>query len=469
MNLSQVLLILYPRRWIILITLLCTVVTTLAVSLLLPKSYKAATVLVLNYKGVDSVTGTTIPAQLMPGYMATQVDILNSKSVALKVVDELKLANNETVRADFAKSSSSEGDIRDWLAGLLLKNLEAVPSRESSVLTISFTGADPRFAAAVANAFARAYQQTAIQLKVEPIKRASSYFNDQVKVLRENLEAAQNNLSRYQQEKGIVSVDNRLDVETSRLNDLSTQLVVVQGQRMEASSRQRQTQAGAGSESPDVMASPLIQNLKSSISQAEASLSEISQRLGENHPHYQGGKAELDKLKAQLEMHVSSAGSAVTGNARILERRESEVRAALQAQKEKVLQLNIARDELAVLTREADSAQRAYDASMQRFNQTSLEGQANQTDVAVLTEAVPPGKPSSPNVVLNAVTALFLGSLLGLMFGVLAEFMDRRLRSTENFVEALEAPVLATMSWSPPKKKGFAARILPFGTRLQAN
>jgi succinoglycan biosynthesis transport protein ExoP len=469
MNPSQVLLVLRPRRWIILITLLCTVVTTLVVSLLLPKSYKATTTLVLNYKGVDSVTGTTIPAQLMPGYMATQVDILNSKSVALKVVDELKLANNETVKADFAKSNNGEGDIRDWLAGLLLKNLEAVPSRESSVLTISFTGADPRFAAAIANAFARAYQRTAIQLKVEPLKRASSYFNEQVKVLRDHLETAQNNLSRYQQEKGIVSIDNRLDVETSRLNDLSTQLVVVQGQRMDASSRQRQTQVGAGGDSPDVMSSPLIQNLKSSISQAEASLSEISQRLGENHPQYQGGKAELDKLKTQLKLHVNSATSALYGNAHILTRRENEVRVALQAQKEKVLQLNVARDELALLTREVDSAQRAYDASMQRFNQTSLEGQANQTDVAVLTEAAPPAKASSPNVMMNTVTSVFLGLLLGLMFGLLAEFMDRRLRCADNFVEALDAPVLATLSWSPPKRKGLAGRLLSLGTRLQAN
>lgn len=469
MNLSQILLILSARRWIILITLVCTVVTTAGVSLLLPKSYKATTTLVLNYKGVDSVTGATMPAQLMPGYMATQVDILTSKNVAMKVVDDLRLADNEAVKADFAESMKGEGSIRDWLAGLLLKKLEAVPSRESSVLDISFTGADPRFAAAVANAFARAYQQTAIQLKVEPLKKASSYFNDQVKVLRENLEAAQNNLSRYQQEQGIVSVDNRLDVESARLNDLSTQLVVVQGQLMEASSRQRQTQGSEASESPDVMANPLIQNLKSSIAQAEAKLSEVSERLGENHPMYQGAKAELGKLKAQLDTHVHAASNAVAGTARILQRRESEVRAALQTQKDKVLELNRARDELAVLTREVESAQRAYDATMQRFNQTSLEGQANQTDVAVLNEAVPPTEPAGPKVVINTIAALFLGSLLGVMFSVLAELLDRRLRSTDDFVEALEVPVLATMSWSAPKKKGFASRILPFGPRLRTN
>ena len=88
MNFSQFILILRARYKIILSILTITVLTTLVVSLLLPKTYKATTALLLNYKGTDPVTGVTLPAQLMPGYMATQVDIINSPSTALKVVDQ---------------------------------------------------------------------------------------------------------------------------------------------------------------------------------------------------------------------------------------------------------------------------------------------------------------------------------------------------------------------------------------------
>lgn len=467
MNLSQVLSIFVQRRWIIGVTLVCTVAATLGLSLLLPKSYKATAVLVLNYKGVDSVSGMIMPSQLMPGYIATQVDILNSKSVALKVVDNLHLADNPEVKKNFQDAMNGEGSIREWLADLLRKKLEAVPSRESSVLEVSFTGADPGFAAAVANAFAHEYQQTAIQLSVEPMKKASVYFNNQIKGLRDNLEKAQGRLSSYQQDKGIVSLDNRLDVETARLNDLSTQLVAVQGQLMESSSRQRQAQGSDGADSPDVMANPLTQSLKTSIVQAEARLSDLSQRLGVNHPQYQSAKAELDKLKTQLASQVRAASSAVAGTTRILQRRESELRGALQAQKDKVLELNRARDQLTVLTREIDSAQRAYDLSTQRFNQTSLEGKADQTDVSILAEAVPPAKPTGPKVVLNTLASLFLGTLLGMMFSILAEALDRRLRTEEDFVEALDVPVLATITWSAPKRTpGLVRRFLPFGDRL---
>lgn len=97
MNFNLFLRILYARRKIIAMTLIITVLTTLVVSLLLPKTYKATTTLVLNYKGADPITGMPLPAQLLPGYMATQVDIINSRNVGLKVVDELKLAEGAAV------------------------------------------------------------------------------------------------------------------------------------------------------------------------------------------------------------------------------------------------------------------------------------------------------------------------------------------------------------------------------------
>src|SRR5690606_30750519 len=102
--------------------------------------------------------------------------IITSKNVALRVVDSLRLASSPAVQAQWREASEGKGTVRDWLADLLLKKLEIMPSRESSVVEISFKGADPAFAAAVANAFADEYQKISVQLKTEPAKKASSYF-----------------------------------------------------------------------------------------------------------------------------------------------------------------------------------------------------------------------------------------------------------------------------------------------------
>jgi succinoglycan biosynthesis transport protein ExoP len=446
MNLSQFLLILRAHYKIILLTLIVTVAATFTVTLLKPKTYKATTSLVLNYKGVDPVTGLASPSQ--PGYMSTQVDIVNSMSVALKVVDALKLAEGEQVKRSFLNSTGGEGNIRDWVASALLAKLDVLPSHESSVLNITFTSLDRQLAANVANAFGSAYQQVSVQLKVDPSKKTSVYFNDQVKLLRDNFETAQKKLSKYQQDNGIVNTDKSLDVETVRLNELSSQLVGAQGQAMEAASRQRQAQGSQAGESPDVANNPLIQNLKMGLGNAESKFSLIEQRLDKNHPQYQGAKAEVDKLREELNAQIKVASNAIGSNAVILQQRGAEIRAALGAQKLKVLQLNRTRDELSVLSREMDSAQRAYETISQKLTLTNLEGKSNQSDIAVLTPALAPLKPFGPNLLLNTLVALVVGSLLGIGGAVILELFDRRVRSAADLAEAIGLPVLGVIKKS---------------------
>jgi len=460
MNFSQFLIILKARVKIILITFGLIVLTTLVVNLLTAKVYKATTSIVLNYKGVDPVTGLTLPAQLMPGYMATQIDIITSPTVAIKVVDQLKFAENEQAQAQFNKATKGKGDIREWFGNLLLNNLEAKPSRESSVIEISFTGTDPDFAAGVANAFADAYQKTNIQLKVEPAQKAAEFLGEQTKTLRTNLEAAQSKLSKYQQEKGLTSVMGNLDVESARLNDLSSQLVSAQSQSFDSTSRQQRT-TGNGDESPDVAANPVVQNLKIEITRAESKFSELSQRLSDGHPQYQAAKAELDKLKSQLLEETRRATTTIGGTAHIHQQRESDIRAALAAQKARVLELNLTRDELSVLQRDVENAQRAMDTASQRFTQTTLEGSANQADIAVLTPASAPRKAAGPRVLFNLILSIFLGAILGVGVGLLTEMMDRRVRSREDLSEDLQLPVFAVIRSNSSKgnvsKYGFKA------------
>ena len=228
MNLSQFVLILQAHLRVILLILSITVLVALGISLTQSKQYKATSSVVLNYKASDPVTGLVVAPQALPGFMPTQVAIINSPSVALAVVDNLKLAQQPAVKAAFDAQNHGDMDIRNWLAGVLLAKLDAVASKESSVIDITFRADDPQFAALVANAFAAAYQQVSMQLKLDPTRKASSYFNDQTKLLRDAYEQAQAKLSKYQEEHGITNLDTRTDVENNRLNDLSTQLVMAQ-------------------------------------------------------------------------------------------------------------------------------------------------------------------------------------------------------------------------------------------------
>lgn len=457
MTFTQFLLILKARFWIVVISFLLVVIATAVYNFNSPKSYTATTSLVLNYKGMDPVTGAVLPAQLMPGYMATQIDIINSRNVAIKVVEQLKFAESQAAQVQFNKATQGRGDIVTWFADQLLIGLEVKPSRESSVLEISFKGADPVFAAEVVNGFANAYIQTNLQLKVEPSQKAASFLGEQTKALRENLEIAQAKISKYQQAKGLTNIMGSLDVESARLNELSSQLVMAQTQAYEANSRQRNA-GGSASASPDVTANMVVQNMKVEIARSESKLSELSQRVGVNHPQYLATKEELDKLKTMLKQESQNVSSSVAGTANIYQYREAELKAALAAQKARVLELNLSRDELAVLQRDVENAQRALDTASQRYTQATLEGKANQSDVAVLNPATPPQSPSSPLIMRNILLAIVLGTVLGVCLAMLAEIANRRVRSRDDLSNLLEVPVFTISGDSvQSKQKSFLA------------
>jgi chain length determinant protein EpsF len=309
---------------------------------------------------------------------------------------------------------------------------------------------DPQFAAVIANAFADAYIKTNLELRVDPARQTAAFFDEQLKILRENLERTQSRLSEYQRQKGYSSADERLDVESSRLAELSAQYTITQAQAADALSRQRQLSdflsRGANPESlPDVLANPLVQNLKAQLAASEARLEQISSGLGSNHPEVRRLKADIEQQRARLTEEITTAATAIKNVSRIAERRESELRQAVADQKARLMRLNQGRDEMAVLMKEVESAQRAYDTASMRFTQTNLESQTSQTNISVLTRAIPPIEPSSPRLLLNTFLSVFLGTMLGVGVVLFVELIDRRVRSTTELAQAVQAPMLGVL------------------------
>lgn len=450
MTLRKFLLILKARFISVSAVFLSFIAIAVAFSLLMPKSYEASTSLVLNYKGIDPVTGVVLPAQLMPGYMATQMNIIASRNVSLKVVEKLKLTQNPIIQEQYKEATDGKIDINIWLAERLLKSLEVEPDRESSVIAINYTGADPNFAALLANTFAEAYQEANVQLKVEPAKKAATFFGDQISVLKDKLEQAQSELSAYQQENGITSTIGTLDIEVAKLNEISTQLVMAKAQLYDSTSRKTSSSRNQ-MQSPDVAMSPIVQQLRVNVAASETNLSELSEIYGVNHPLRKAAKAQLDRYKASLSSALRTASGNVSETKKIDTRRVAQLKAALAAQKKKMLKLNLASNELTVLQNEVLSAQKALDAVNMRYTQTNQESSSNQSDITVLNPAVPPQSASSPNLLINLIIAIFLGSVLGVGLGILKELLDQRVRGKDDVMDLLEVPVF---SLTKPKQKG---------------
>lgn len=149
--------------------------------------------------------------------------------------------------------------------------------------------------------------------------------------------------------------------------------------------------------------------------------------------------------------------------------READIRASLDAQRQKVMKLKEARDEAAGLIREVDSAQRAYDSIAARLTQTNLESQSTQSNVTVLTEATAPMRPASPRVGLNTALAFVAGLVLAVGMALLLEMRDRKIRDADDVMALLQIPMLGVLP-APNKRPNKALpaaerRLLGHATR----
>jgi uncharacterized protein involved in exopolysaccharide biosynthesis len=125
--------------------------------------------------------------------MQTQVDLLLSQRAARKVVEDLKLHENPA-RCEAFRQSGARGEIEDWIASGLTQGLK-VESTQSSVINVTYIANDAKFAATMANAFAKAYMDLTLTLRTEPTKQAATWFDEQLKGLRTSLEESQRQLA----------------------------------------------------------------------------------------------------------------------------------------------------------------------------------------------------------------------------------------------------------------------------------
>src|SRR2546421_783036 len=430
MNLRQFLRALRARRRVFVVALVAVVLAATLASMVMPKSYRATVSVLVDTKDEQSLSDALRPLVLpqeRTSYLQTQVDILTSPKVARQVVEKLRLTQDRAALAALGVRLRNDQRDEDRVVDSLLRHFKAETS-QSSVIQASFTTADARLAATIANAFADAYVNTMLELRVAPTRKAAAWFEEQLKGLRANLEEAQAKLE----------AQTKLDAQ-AKLAQNPDRL-------------------------PEVMDNAFVQQLKADVLHGEAKLQELATQYGVNHPVYRRQVSENQALRARLqaEMRKVAAGAARSEELASANPgshgRDSPWPSAGNPRTQPLEQ---------VLTRNVESAERAYDTAMQRYVVSQVESRASQANVAVLNPAVPPLAAYRPHIVLNLALALVSGIALGGILVVLLEMQDRRVRAAEGRVGGRPVPLLAVLS---DERRRRARRLLagPPATVLRA-
>ncbi len=458
MTFKQILILLKLRWWLIVGLFALIVAGTTAVSMVMPKQYTASTAILLDVK-TDPLVAQFMPNIGSPGYMTTQAEIMRSERVAGRVVKMLGLADNPVAVEQWRDATAGRVPLETYFGELLLRGLKVEIVPMGSMLNVAYTGNDPKFAAAVTNAITKAYLDLTVELRQAPVRESFKFLDDRLRTLRAEFQASQDRLSGFQQKKGIVISAERIDAEQQRLSALETSMALAMAESATTSSQSR----NAGSEdSVDVQSSIVVQGLKSQLATGETRLREISEQYGARHPQRMQVEAQVAELRRQLqsEMRRVSGGTA-TAN-RIASQRVVELRTMIDQQKKTVLGLRGERDEAAVLLKDVETAQKAYETVAKRRTEVDNEVQSEQANAKVLSPAIEPLDHSKPNIPKNIALAIAVGLLAGLAAALGWEMLDRRVRSEDDMLMADGVPVIGVLSSKPLDAK---TRLLPTPVR----
>lgn len=411
----------------------------------LPRTYTGTATLLFDQTAPDPGVDTAARAVGAADMLGTQADVIRSQEIATQVAKTTGLADNPGVLAQW-RNSGGQGTPEEWLGRTMLAGLAVEPGKNSTILSISYKARDADSAAQVANSFAQTYLNAYLHMTTDPARAYTRWFEERTREVRGKLETAQNALTNFQRQKGIVNSES-MDAEGERLTALSTQLASAEAANADAASR-----SGAGSgQSPDVQSSGVVQSLRTQIAQKTAEVSNLRTSLGPNHPEMVAANAELAALRGKLGSEVGNTSRSLGVASGDTAARTEALRRLVDGQRGRMLALSADRSQLEVLQRDVQSARAAFDSVTQRLSAMRLQAELPRTNVRLLDRATPPALPSSPNAPLRLVLGLFLGAGLAVTLAAALEWLRPRVRTDRGLARATGAPVLLHVDLSQSK------------------
>ncbi len=445
LSFAQLFAILKARKFTIFMVLALTVMATFALTEFLPKSYTATAELFIDYRANDPLAGRQFSPVLDESYMQTQVDMIKSEEVANQVIDVTKMMSRDSVKKMIEKDG--EAKARSLLVESIGKELEVVLRKSSRVVELRYSASSANYARDALNAAIQAYMDLVLRISSAPAKSRQEQYSVQLETLRHELDQIQTSITEYQQKYGIVDADERLDMGSRQLNELSSKQTTIQGLRLEANSKHRAIEAMVksgvpASEIPEIALQRGIPELRLRLADLERQTAEVGSVYGRNHPKFKIVLAERDILVQRLNRESQIALNAALMEERRFDQQAQTLSSEIQDKQRKLLEMKKHRDVIGSYQRQMESVQKIYNSAVQKYDELLIASNVNSPSLAVLRWAVAPYTHSKPKLRSNLLMSLPVGLLLGLGLVFLTELSGRRLRHVDDLERELNIDVL---------------------------
>jgi succinoglycan biosynthesis transport protein ExoP len=453
-TLSEALIVLRKRRWVLIICSLLGLAYGVFKAESQPKLYS-------SYGRIQVRSGSSneYKVSAVQGYgddssskMLTEIEILKSDTLMLKVCREMDLSNN----ADFLEtkgpvphSTLEDGETRQDTVHRLQSNLNVAVVPKTDIIRISYSSLNPKLSADIVNRVIQDYIHRSYQTRFESSQHVSDFLSGTLEGLKQEVETSQEQMMDMQRRLGILAFDPTHNQISSSVDDLSRAAGAAKLARIIAEARYRVV---SGMD-PDSIESSIeltpgtapgeLNVLRGQLASTRANYAQLGASLLPNHPQMLALKAQIDELVKEIGTEQNRLLLQAKQNYIVARANEDQTTAALEAQKTDAYKLRDQLVEYTIRQREFEENRTLYDSLKQRLRTASIQSGLESLEIDIVDPALPPANPVLRPQSTVILTALVFGILAGIVMAFIMESLDTGLRSIAEIESVTELPSLA--------------------------
>lgn len=484
-DLQYILRILRDHRRTIMVSGIAVMLMALLVSLIMTPTYRSRATIEIKEATPDIESlqqlqsRTAAPNDVVLTEVETEIGILQSDSLARKVIDQVILAKKakdsigilggtwhafvhwytgadpeDSTGHDTGSTAQANAPTADPVLDIDPKAYQHLVDRFKSSLKVSRVGSsrlvqisydsnDPRLSARVVNAVVANY----LQLHEKATEKFTKMLAEQVNDARNDLETSEQKMTQYARNNDLLYIDTNTgttqNVVSERLRLLQDQLTTAQADRYQRQSVYNLIQKGDYGSLPGVFQDKLLQTLTEKVADLKTQYAQLSSTFTDSYPKVKQVKSQLEAAEQTLARERQRAAANITNDYLAAVRRETLLVQAFQQQKNAANRVAEKSTQYNILKRNADSDNQLYENILQKVKEASLVARIKANNVSVIDRAVPEFLPIKPKIVFNLALGLVLGLGLGIGIAFLQAHFDTTLKTVEEVDRFLGLPALA--------------------------
>ncbi|GAB4489870.1 MAG: exopolysaccharide regulatory tyrosine autokinase VpsO [Thermodesulfovibrionales bacterium] len=347
-----------------------------------------------------------------------------------------------------AAQESPETTLRAYQQARMISSaITVTPVKNSKIVNISYLDKDPRTAAQIVNAVAKAYIDELLDIRIGSSRYAMKWLTEKADEERARMEKTEKALQEYMRDKDIATLENKLTMVPERVAEIASKLAQAETKRKELETLHTAVKGFASNPEgadaiPAIAADPTLQSLQSQILKAEQAVSELSKKYGPRHPSMVTANEDLAVLKEKKKEQIRRVVASIKNEYDIATANEVNLRKLAGLAKAQTLSISEKFIQYGVLKREAETSRELFDAIVKRIKEQGITQDIQTVNVWVIEKAEVPSSPKVPNRPRNIMLGLILGLLGGVGVAFFVEYLDNTIKSPEEIEQRFNIPVL---------------------------